>query len=431
MTSALLITFITKYSYLALYFILGISILGLPIPDEFLLTFVGFLSYSGKVSLVLAVLSAAAGSMTGITIAYFLGRFLKTKVLTHLEKHAGAERLEKVLHWYHRQGRKLLIIGYFIPGVRHLSGYVSGLSRLSYRDFAVFAYLGALLWTSLFISLGRMLGTQWQPLLPLIHRYSLLLGVTALVLFIAFYMLYKNHERLGAWLTEELTRFPERYRSLGKQRLIITLGGILFLILFVFLMGMVQDFVANEVGEFDELVVSWLEITSPNFVIQFMQGINALGTHAVLFILFLMTGFFLWVETKRWSHLLPLVLAWGGGTIIDQLFRWIFHGKNINVFENISPFQAPSTGFLLAALSFYAVMGYLIGRKSSRGMQFVLLIAEVLLLILLGLSPVYLRIHTPSAMVTALTVSGLWSLVCVFSYEFLIYKKEFNPQLIS
>ena len=99
MSSALLIHYITQYGYLGLYVILLVSILGLPIPDEFLLTFVGFMSFSGQLDPVLAIISSATGSMTGITIAYFLGRFFEAKVLAHLKKNEGSERIEKVISW--------------------------------------------------------------------------------------------------------------------------------------------------------------------------------------------------------------------------------------------------------------------------------------------------------------------------------------------
>jgi len=411
MYSTLLIHYITQYGYLGIYVILGISILGLPIPDEFLMTFVGFLSFSGQLNPVLAILSAATGSMTGITIAYFLGRFFEANVLAYLKKHAGGERVETVLKWYHRHGGKLLTVGYFIPGVRHLSGYISGLSHLRYRNFAFFAYLGAFLWTSLFIVLGRTLGSRWATILPILHRYSVLLGVIAVVLFLAFYFTYKNHERWGAWLTAEFLRLPGRYLSLGKRRLLITVEGVTFLVLFIFLMGLIQDFVAQEVAQFDELVASWLELASPPWVIHLMQQINALGSHVVILGVYLVSVFVLWRVTKRWTHVLPLTLAWGGGTVVDHLFRFIFRGENIDIFENIVPFQAPNTGFLLAGLSFYAVLGYLIGREKSWLTQLFFLIGDLLLLALLGLSPIFLQIHTPSAMVTALTVGDRKSVV--------------------
>ena len=423
MSSAILINFITQYGYLGLYVILLVSILGLPLPDEFLLTFVGFMSFSGQLNPVLAIISSAAGSMTGITIAYFLGRFFEAKVLAQLRKHAGVERLEKVLNWYHKHGGKLLTLGYFIPGVRHLSGYIAGLSRLSYRNFAIFSYIGAALWTSLFILLGRILGSRWKTILPIIHRYSILLGIIAVVLFLAFYFLYKYHERWGAWLSTEFLRLPDRYLSLGKRRLLIIVGGAAFLGLFIFLMSLIQDFVANDVAQFDELVASGLELASPPWAIHLMQQINALSTHVVIFVIFSVVVFS-WRATKQWTHVLPLALAWGGGTVVDHLFRLIFRGENISIFENVVPFQAPNSGFLLAALSFYAVLGYLIGRGKPWLAQLFILIGELLLLLLIGLSPIFLQIHTPSAMVMALTVAGLWALVCVFFYEFQLYRSK-------
>ncbi len=426
MSSALLIHFVTHYGYLGLYVILLVSILGLPLPDEFLLTFVGFMSFSGQLNPVLAIISSATGSITGITIAYFLGRFFEAKVLAHLKKHAGTERLEKVLSWYHKHGGKLLTVGYFIPGVRHLSGYIAGLSRLSYRNFAVFSYLGAVAWTSLFILLGRTLGSRWETILPIIHRYSILLGVIATVFFLAFYLLYKHHERWGAWLTAEFLSLPSRYRSLGKLRALITVSGVAFLGLFIFLMSLIQDFVANDVAEFDELVASGLELASPPWVIHLMQQINALSTHVVILCVFLIALFVLRRETKQWTHVLPLGLAWGGGTLVDHLFRFIFRGENVSIFENIVPFQAQNTGFLLASLSFYAVLAYLLAREKTWLSKLGLLMGGLLLLFLLGLSPVYLQVHTPSAMVMALTVSGLWTFVCVFLYEFRLYRYKID-----
>ncbi|HEY8910013.1 MAG TPA: DedA family protein [Desulfosporosinus sp.] len=420
MTSQLLIHLISQYGYVGLYFILGISILGIPIPDEFLLTFIGYLTYTGKLNPILAIFCAAMGSATGITAAYVLGKFFREKVMLYLKRHAGSHRVEKVLNWYHLHGEKLLTIGYFIPGVRHLSGYIAGLSDVKYRRFAFFAYLGATIWTTLFIILGRLLGSRWTTILPIIHRYSRLLGTSAIVLSLLFYLIYKNHERIVRSLRECISLLPSRYRSLGKRRFLALMGSLTFLALFIILMGLIQDLVFQEVGQFDDFVVSWLEVTSPPWVINVMRGFNALGTHLAITLGFLIVVGGLRVATKRWTHVVPLALAWGGGTVIDHLFRFFFRGENINVFENLTPFQAPSSGFLLAAISVYAVMGYIIGRTQSRLTQTCIIIGEVALIILLTLSPVYLRIHTPSAMVTSLTVSGLWALVCVFIYEFRI-----------
>ncbi|MDQ7097083.1 DedA family protein [Desulfosporosinus sp. PR] len=424
MSSGILIHHVIQYGYVGLYVILLLSILGIPLPDEFLLTYVGFLSFSGQLNPILSILASALGSITGITLAYILGLLFEAKVLSYLKKHAGGKRLEKVLNWYHRHGGKLLTVGYFIPGVRHLSGYIAGLSRLEYRNFAFFSYIGALLWTTLFIVLGRSLGSGWKLILRILHRYSLLLGVIGVVIFLGFYLTYKNHERWGAWLTDIARRLSDRYMSLGKRRLLSAVGGGIFLTLFILLMSLIQDFVSHDVAEFDEFVASWLKFISPPWIIRLMQHINALGTYVVIFGVYLISVVILGRVTKRWAHILPLTLAWGGGAIIDHLFRFVFRGENINVFENIVPFQVPNTGFLLAGLSFYAVLGYIIGRESPRLIQLLLLVGELLLMTLLGLSLIFLQIHTPSAVVTALTVGCLWALVCVFLYEFNLFRHK-------
>ena len=99
-----------------------------------------------------------------------------------------------------------------------------------------------------------------------------------------------------------------------------------------------------------------------------------------------------------------------------------FRGENIDIFKNLTPLHAPSSGFLIAALSFYAFLGYFIGRNQLRCTQILIIIGKVVLMFLLAISPIYLRIHMPSTMVTALTVSGLWAFVCVFLYEFSLYR---------
>ena len=200
----MLLNFVAQYGYAGLFGLLAISIFGPPVPDEFLMTFAGFLSHTGTIHPVLAIISAASGSITGITATYFIGRFLRDKVWPHLERHAGAELLEKALRWYQWNGGILLSIGYFIPGVRHLTGYIAGVSGLSYRRFAMFAYLGAVMWASTFVTLGRVLGSSWQALLPVIHKYVFVLGSILAVLIILSLFIYRQRKNLKDWLKKLL-----------------------------------------------------------------------------------------------------------------------------------------------------------------------------------------------------------------------------------
>lgn len=51
---------ITKYSYCEIFIALGLGIVGLPIPDEMLMAYAGFLVFQGKLNFLLVLISIIA-----------------------------------------------------------------------------------------------------------------------------------------------------------------------------------------------------------------------------------------------------------------------------------------------------------------------------------------------------------------------------------
>ena len=69
---------LTTYGYPALFSILMFGIVGLPVPDETLLTFCGYLIYTGRLHFGPAFAAGFLGSTCGITLSYLIGlRFLR------------------------------------------------------------------------------------------------------------------------------------------------------------------------------------------------------------------------------------------------------------------------------------------------------------------------------------------------------------------
>ena len=71
------LAWITHYGYLAIFLLLVFGIVGLPVPDETLLTFTGYLVFKGHLSLPLAFATALAGSACGITHQLHPGAHLR------------------------------------------------------------------------------------------------------------------------------------------------------------------------------------------------------------------------------------------------------------------------------------------------------------------------------------------------------------------
>ena len=157
---------ISRYGDAAIFLLLMLGIFGLPVPDETLLTFAGYLCFKGKLVLGPTLAAAFLGSVCGITVSYGLGRLLGFHAVRRLGPvlHLRPEHLAATQRWFEHWGKYVLIIGYFVPGVRHLTGIVAGASKLSPVVFARFAYSGALVWSSSFITLGYVVGEEWKHL---------------------------------------------------------------------------------------------------------------------------------------------------------------------------------------------------------------------------------------------------------------------------
>ena len=74
-----------------------------------------------------------------------------------------------------------MIIAYFIPGVRHITGYFSGITQIPFRTYALYAYSGAFIWTGTFISLGKLLGPQWEQFHASIKKYFFIGSIIVII----------------------------------------------------------------------------------------------------------------------------------------------------------------------------------------------------------------------------------------------------------
>jgi membrane protein DedA with SNARE-associated domain len=191
-----LLEFIRQYGYTSLFWLLVLGIVGLPVPDETLLTYTGFLVYQGHLTFTGALTAGFLGSVTGISISYLLGRWLGLPLVRKYGRYIRftEDKLDKVHAWFHRIGRWTLTFGYYIPGVRHFTAYTAGTAGMPYLEFAAFAYSGGLLWVTTFISLGYYFGDQWEQILGILHKNVAGAAVAALIL-LAGYLLWRRHKR--------------------------------------------------------------------------------------------------------------------------------------------------------------------------------------------------------------------------------------------
>ena len=184
---------IKTYGYLGIFSSLMLGMFGLPIPDETILAFIGFLVFKKYFHPVPTILTAFLGSTFGITVNYLVGRTIGLPLLVKYGKylHVTPEKLARAHQWFEKYGKWSLFGGYFLPGVRHFTALSAGISGLEYRYFAPFAYAGGLVFVVTFLTLGYVVGDEWGKVIPRVYSYLWLLVAAIIVLGAASYLVYR------------------------------------------------------------------------------------------------------------------------------------------------------------------------------------------------------------------------------------------------
>jgi membrane protein DedA with SNARE-associated domain len=198
--TALATEWLTHYGDYALFLLLALGIIGLPIPDETLLALSGALMASGKLPLIPTLIASLGGALFGITGSYILGRTAGNYLLERYGPRIGINttKIERTHRWFEKIGKWSLLVGYFIPGIRHLTGYIAGSTKLQFRSFAFFAYAGAFIWSLGILAIGYFFSQHWQKILYTISLFFgtiLCLCLLALVIYIVMQIFYRHKKR--------------------------------------------------------------------------------------------------------------------------------------------------------------------------------------------------------------------------------------------
>ncbi|HEY5725788.1 MAG TPA: DedA family protein [Methylomirabilota bacterium] len=179
---------ITHWGYGALFVLVILGNMGLPLPEETILVLAGYMAWRGelRVPIVLAIgIVSAAG---GDNIGYWLGhRFGRAKLERHsrwLLGHPG--RLAMMQDFVARRGALAVFVARFVPGLRFMAGPLAGALGLPFSTFLIANLLGAVVYVPLgggvgYYGLGYGLGAYLEQLRDLGADLEGLILLVALV----------------------------------------------------------------------------------------------------------------------------------------------------------------------------------------------------------------------------------------------------------
>lgn len=181
---------------------------GFPIPNEVVLILAGSLAAQGRVSPVLLVLSAVAGSLLGANIAYAVGwrggrvAVLRFGRLFRLDE----TRLDAIEAQFARAGVLAIFLARLTPFIRTVASFPAGMLRMPRRSFEAATTLGSLVWCVVMVVLGDLLGANYLVAVRLIDRYTLPAVLVVVALIVGYVWLHHRIERATDHLLSEAER---------------------------------------------------------------------------------------------------------------------------------------------------------------------------------------------------------------------------------
>lgn len=202
---AIIISVMNKFGYLGVMLLIAIENIFPPIPSEVILTFGGFMTKQPNSSLTIlgVIVFSTIGSIVGALVLYYIGKILNKERLEKIVSgkigkvlRVKPKDIESADHWFDTKGNKTVFFCRFIPIVRSLISIPAGMSEMPMPKFLIYTTIGSAIWNTILVIIGSVVGKNWEKVVAVIDKYSKVVLILLIVLFVAgVYIFYKSKKK--------------------------------------------------------------------------------------------------------------------------------------------------------------------------------------------------------------------------------------------
>jgi undecaprenyl-diphosphatase len=185
-----ILSLISQYGYLIVFFGVMMESIGIPIPGETILIAAGFLVSQGRLEVATTIVLGVFGTILGNQIGYWIGREGGRPFVLRWGHYVGItlERLMRAEGFYVRHGGKAVLLARFTPWLRAFGAVVAGISHMHQKTFFLYNVVAGAVWATGSVMIGYLFSESLYLLESWVGVGGVLL-VLLLVLMLVFYLL--------------------------------------------------------------------------------------------------------------------------------------------------------------------------------------------------------------------------------------------------
>ncbi|EKE0509724.1 DedA family protein [Listeria monocytogenes] len=166
------------FGYIGIFVLIMVENLFPPIPSEIILTFGGFMTTVTSLNVVMVIIVATLGSVVGAILLYKVASYFGKERLTKIVLKYGRilrlkeSDIERAENFFLKYGSWAVFLCRMIPLIRSLISIPAGMTKMKISKFLILTTAGSLLWNTVLIGLGAMLGESWSEIVIFMDSFS-------------------------------------------------------------------------------------------------------------------------------------------------------------------------------------------------------------------------------------------------------------------
>ncbi|PCV46915.1 DedA family protein [Listeria monocytogenes] len=166
------------FGYIGIFVLIMVENLFPPIPSEIILTFGGFMTTVTSVNVVMVIIVATLGSVVGAILLYKVASYFGKERLTKIVLKYGRilrlkeSDIERAESFFLKYGSWAVFLCRMIPLIRSLISIPAGMTKMKMSRFLILTTAGSLLWNTVLIGLGAVLGESWNEIVVFMDSFS-------------------------------------------------------------------------------------------------------------------------------------------------------------------------------------------------------------------------------------------------------------------
>jgi membrane protein DedA with SNARE-associated domain len=183
---------ISYLGYGAIFVLMTIESVGIPIPSELIMPFGGYLASTGQINWVLAAVAGTLGTGLGSAIGYAIGAWGGKPLVDRYGKYIDAtpEKIAKAEKWFGKYGESAVFYTRLMPVVRSMVNVPAGMLNMNFLKFMAYTLAGAFPWCLVLSFIGYTLGENWDKIGQYTHLLDNAMVVVAAAIVIGAVGLY-------------------------------------------------------------------------------------------------------------------------------------------------------------------------------------------------------------------------------------------------